>query len=60
MIGFWLELGVSGFRVDAVPFFIEQLGVDVGEDVADPHEYLRELRSFCRPPARATPSCSAR
>jgi trehalose synthase len=46
VIGFWLELGVSGFRVDAVPFFIEQLGVPVGQDVADPHEYLRELRSF--------------
>ena len=46
VIGFWLELGVSGFRVDAVPFFIEQLGVPVDQDVADPHEYLRELRSF--------------
>jgi trehalose synthase len=46
VIGFWLQLGVSGFRVDAVPFFIEQLGVDVGHEVADPHQYLRELRSF--------------
>ncbi len=46
VIGFWLELGVSGFRVDAVPFFIEHLGIDVGTEVADPHQYLRELRSF--------------
>ena len=23
VIGYWLELGVSGFRVDAVPFLIE-------------------------------------
>ena len=46
VIGFWMELGVSGFRVDAVPFFIEHLGMDVGTTVADPHEYLRELRAF--------------
>ena len=25
-IGFWLELGISGFRVDAVPFLIEPPG----------------------------------
>ncbi|MGV3758300.1 MAG: alpha-amylase family protein [Actinomycetota bacterium] len=43
--GFWLELGVSGFRVDAVPYFIEALGVD-GDAPADPHLILRELRAF--------------
>ena len=42
-IGFWLELGVSGFRVDAVPFLIEPPdGVDIG----DPHEFLRDIRRF--------------
>jgi trehalose synthase len=42
-IGFWLALGVSGFRLDAVPFFIEPpKGVDVG----DPHELLRDLKRF--------------
>lgn len=42
-MGFWLELGVSGFRVDAVPFLIEPpSGVDMG----DPHEFLRDLRRF--------------
>jgi len=47
VMGFWLELGLSGFRVDAVPFFLETLGVDGGEAaLADPHEYLRALRSF--------------
>lgn len=44
-IGFWLQLGISGFRVDAVPFLIE---VPEGEDLADPHEYLRDLRRFLR------------
>ncbi len=45
IVGFWLELGVSGFRVDAVPFLIELQGIEDAPDV-DPHEYLRELRSF--------------
>jgi trehalose synthase len=45
-IGFWLQLGVSGFRVDAVPFFIETMGIDAGEGAPDPHSYLREIRSF--------------
>lgn len=46
VIGFWLELGLSGFRVDAVPFFIETLGLDEGAAAGDPHDYLRALRSF--------------
>jgi maltose alpha-D-glucosyltransferase/alpha-amylase len=45
VIGFWLELGLSGFRVDAVPFIIEQVG-GKHPAVADPHDYLRDLRSF--------------
>jgi trehalose synthase len=44
-IGFWLQLGISGFRVDAVPFLIE---VPEGAEFADPHEYLRDLRRFLR------------
>jgi trehalose synthase len=44
-IGFWLQVGVSGFRVDAVPFLLE---VPEGEAFADPHEYLRDLRRFLR------------
>ena len=38
VIGFWLELGISGFRVDAVPFLIEP---PEGVDIGDPHEYLQ-------------------
>jgi len=47
VMGFWLQLGVSGFRVDAVPFLIETQHLPSG-DVAesDPHTYLRELRAF--------------
>ena len=48
MMGFWLELGISGFRVDAVPFFLGQTGLSEGEieDFADPHDYLAALRDF--------------
>jgi glycosidase len=42
--GFWLELGVDGFRVDAVPFLIDTSQVG-GVDL-DPHQILRLLRSF--------------
>jgi trehalose synthase len=45
--GFWLQLGVDGFRVDAVPFLIETGGTDVDGDLdLDPHELLRDLRRF--------------
>ena len=42
--GFWLELGVDGFRVDAVPFLIDTS--QVADVDLDPHEILRHLRSF--------------
>jgi maltose alpha-D-glucosyltransferase/alpha-amylase len=45
IIGFWLELGVSGFRVDAVPFLIELAGLTDAPPI-DPHRYLKDLRSF--------------
>ncbi len=44
-VGFWLEQGLSGFRVDAVPFLIEPPGTD-RRTRQDPHELLRDLRRF--------------
>jgi trehalose synthase len=48
VVGFWLQLGLSGFRVDAVPYFLETLGIDGAraEQEADPHRVLRDLRAF--------------
>jgi len=47
IMGFWLELGISGFRVDAVPFLLEVSGGTAAEELLpDPHEYLRDLRAF--------------
>jgi trehalose synthase len=46
-MGLWLELGLDGFRLDAVPFFLETRGQPKDEAAnRDPHEYLCALRSF--------------
>ncbi|WP_460625504.1 alpha-amylase family protein [Intrasporangium mesophilum] len=46
-LGFWLALGVSGFRVDAVPFLFARDGVPgVEEDTFDPDRYLGDVRNF--------------
>jgi maltose alpha-D-glucosyltransferase/alpha-amylase len=41
--GFWLQLGVTGFRIDALPFLIELKNLP-GQAGINPHDYLRELR----------------
>ncbi|MDO7880799.1 alpha-amylase family protein [Antiquaquibacter soli] len=47
IMGFWLELGVSGFRVDAVPFLIDPTGVEHAEGaLEDPLDFLKSLRAF--------------
>jgi trehalose synthase len=43
--GFWLELGVDGFRVDAVPFLVETGGIK-GAPELDPHALLKDIRAF--------------
>jgi trehalose synthase len=45
VMGFWLDQGLSGFRVDAVPFLIEPTGLPEGA-IVDPHELLRDLRAY--------------
>jgi trehalose synthase len=45
IIGFWLELGLSGFRVDAVPFLLETAG-EPAQLLPEPHDYLKSLRSL--------------
>lgn len=45
IMGFWLELGVAGFRVDAVPFILESQKPGDGKKEIR-FEYLREMRRF--------------
>jgi maltose alpha-D-glucosyltransferase / alpha-amylase len=42
IMGFWIQLGVSGFRMDAVPFVISSKGAAVRK----PREHYEMLRSF--------------
>ncbi len=42
IMGFWIQLGVAGFRMDAVPFIIAEKGADI----AKPKEQFGMLRSF--------------
>ena len=51
IMGFWLQLGLSGFRVDAVPFFLETIGVPDGET-----RPARPARLPARPAVPAEPA----
>ena len=45
VVGFWLQLGIGGFRLDAVPFALEM--VDRARGPGQPRfDYLTELRRF--------------
>ena len=46
IMGYWLQLGVSGFRVDAVPFVIEGSPNASGRKPPLHFEYLEQMRSF--------------
>jgi maltose alpha-D-glucosyltransferase / alpha-amylase len=50
IMGFWLQLGVSGFRMDAVPFLVERKGANV-KPVKD-FALLEEMRRFLQWRAR--------
>jgi maltose alpha-D-glucosyltransferase / alpha-amylase len=44
IMGFWLQLGVSGFRMDAVPFLISRKGT--GAPPKKDYEMLHQMRDF--------------
>jgi len=45
IMGFWLQLGVSGFRMDAVPFVIAKKGAEQKRSV-EQYDMLRGFREF--------------
>lgn len=45
IMGFWIQLGVSGFRMDAVPFVISTKGAKVKKPI-EQYDMLRSLREF--------------
>ena len=42
---FWLDLGIDGFRADAVPYLFEREGTNC-ENLPETHAYLKKLRAF--------------
>ena len=55
---FWLDLGVDGFRVDAVPYLVEREGTSC-ENLPETHDVLKELRAASTRTRRAR-CCSPR
>ena len=45
IMGFWIQQGVSGFRMDAVPFIISTKGPKVSKPV-EQYDMLRDFREF--------------
>ena len=41
---FWLDLGIDGFRLDAVPYLFEREGTNC-ENLPETHEFLKRVRS---------------
>jgi maltose alpha-D-glucosyltransferase/alpha-amylase len=44
VVDFWLDLGVDGLRLDAVPYLLEREHTSC-ENLAETHEYLKQLRA---------------
>ena len=45
VMSFWLDLGVDGFRADAVPYLFEREGTSC-ENLPETHAFLKDIRSF--------------
>lgn len=45
IIHFWMEQGIDGFRVDAVPYLFEREGTNC-ENLPETHDYLKKMRRY--------------
>ena len=41
---FWLDMGVDGFRLDAIPYLVEREGTN-NENLRETHEVIKQLRA---------------
>jgi maltose alpha-D-glucosyltransferase / alpha-amylase len=45
IVDFWLDLGVDGMRLDAIPYLYQREGTDC-ENLPETHQFLKKLRAF--------------
>ena len=45
VIRYWLDMGIDGFRCDAVPYLFEREGTSC-ENLPETHEYCKEVRRY--------------
>ncbi|MDX1615723.1 MAG: maltose alpha-D-glucosyltransferase, partial [Candidatus Promineifilaceae bacterium] len=45
IIRFWLDMGIDGFRADAVPYLYEREGTNC-ENLPETHEFLKKVRAM--------------
>jgi maltose alpha-D-glucosyltransferase / alpha-amylase len=45
ILDFWLEMGIDGLRLDAIPYLYEEEGTNC-ENLPQTHQYLKSLRSY--------------
>jgi maltose alpha-D-glucosyltransferase/alpha-amylase len=45
VLSFWFDLGIDGFRLDAVPYLYEREGT-ICENLFETHAYLKRLRAY--------------
>jgi maltose alpha-D-glucosyltransferase/alpha-amylase len=45
VLAFWLDQGIDGFRVDAVPYLFEREGTNC-ENLPETHAFLKRMRAF--------------
>jgi maltose alpha-D-glucosyltransferase / alpha-amylase len=44
-LSFWLDMGIDGFRLDAVPYLYERPGTN-GENLKETHDVLKQVRQY--------------
>jgi maltose alpha-D-glucosyltransferase/alpha-amylase len=45
IVSFWFNIGIDGFRLDAVPYLYERQGTNC-ENLPETHAFLKELRAY--------------
>jgi maltose alpha-D-glucosyltransferase/alpha-amylase len=45
IMAFWLDRGIDGFRVDAVPYLVEREGTSC-ENLPETHDFCKQMRRF--------------